>query len=594
MKKIVFAFLLISTAFYAQNYEKNWNKVIENENNGKIKSANAIVAKIHKKAVADKNEVQIIKCFFYESKYLQVVDENAQTKIINNLKAEIEKASIPSKAILNLVYAKCLSDYFNNYEVIDTTAVVVDTASTVLSNDEISIDSTKVNDFNTEEETSKIFEKTLENEAVLKATPLTNYEAIFNFFTLEKFKKENLYDYLLKENIAFYTEKINEWEIQPEDFTKYKNFLLGNSGAFITLNLDFIKDENLKKTLSLYQKLEVDAPTIDNQLERILFCSKYLLKSDEDLLNALITLEKETKKASQLQKIQLEKATIYAKLASKETHPDYNNKANSELDRVLAIQNNSNAYKLAIQNKEELLSKNIEIELQKYIYNKENTRAFIRYKNSNNLTISFFKINYSKIAEFHNTPNKRDSLVNQIVTNKKPLITKNYQLIDKKDYFEYTTEVLLPQLETGSYLVYFESDTNSKDKKGFGYETITVSNIAVLANSKGDTEYYTVLDRKTGKNIPDASLKSAYFDIKTNAYGLASYKRKEGNNSYNNFPIKLATANDTILISKNYLAYISDYSENNEDKNFKAKIEFYLDRAIYRSGKPCITKELRC
>ena len=77
----------------------------ENENNGKIKSANAIVAKIHKKAVADKNEVQIIKCFFYESKYLQVVDENAQTKIINNLKTEINRASIPSKAILNLVYA---------------------------------------------------------------------------------------------------------------------------------------------------------------------------------------------------------------------------------------------------------------------------------------------------------------------------------------------------------------------------------------------------------------------------------------------------------------------------------------------------------
>ncbi len=111
MRNILFAFLLISTSFYAQNYEKNWNKVIENENNGKIKSANAIVAKIHKKATGDKNEVQIIKCFFYESKYLQVVDENAQSKIINNLKAEINRASVPSKAILNLVYAKFLSDY---------------------------------------------------------------------------------------------------------------------------------------------------------------------------------------------------------------------------------------------------------------------------------------------------------------------------------------------------------------------------------------------------------------------------------------------------------------------------------------------------
>ena len=164
MKKILFAFLLISTSFYAQNYEKNWNTVIENENNGKIKSANTVVAKIHKKAVADKNEVQIIKCFFYESKYLQVVDENAQTKIINNLKAEINQASIPSKAILNLVYAKCLSDYSDSY--IHTTAVVVDTAA-VVADEEASADSAKVNDFNSEEDALKIFEKTLENEAIL-------------------------------------------------------------------------------------------------------------------------------------------------------------------------------------------------------------------------------------------------------------------------------------------------------------------------------------------------------------------------------------------------------------------------------------------
>jgi hypothetical protein len=44
MKKIFSALILISSSMYAQNYEKNWNKVIENENNGKIKSATAIVS----------------------------------------------------------------------------------------------------------------------------------------------------------------------------------------------------------------------------------------------------------------------------------------------------------------------------------------------------------------------------------------------------------------------------------------------------------------------------------------------------------------------------------------------------------------------
>ncbi|REG98171.1 alpha-2-macroglobulin family protein [Flavobacterium aquicola] len=583
MKNIVFIFFLISTSFYAQNYEKNWNKVIENENLGKVKTANKIVDKIHKKAFAKKEEVQIIKCFFFKSKYRQVLDENAKKLILTDLKTQINQVSIPSKAILNLIYAKCMNDSNNDYE---TYAVVVDTASAEADDTEAVTDTTEAKNVITENDIAKLFEKTLDNEAVLKATPLSNYEPIFDFFTLEKFKKENLFDYLLKENISFYKSKINEWQFESKEYEAHKNILLGNTDSFTKLNLDFIKDENLKKVLSLFQKLENDAPSIENKLERILFCSQYLIKSDEDLLNALITLEKETKEAIELQKIQLEKANIYSRLASKGSHPDYNTKAVSELENVLKSNNNSNAYKMAVQKKEELLSKNIQAELQKYIYSNENSRAFIRYKNSSNLTISFFKIDYSKIAEFYNTPNKKDSLAAKIVTTKKPTVTKNYQLIDKKDYFEYTTEVLLPQLETGSYLVYFESESDSKDKKGFGYETITVSNISVLANSKNGNECYTVLDRKTGKPMENVSLKSSYFDIKTNEDGLANYKPKENKNSnYNPYPILLTTANDTILIAKNYLAYASDYSENDEDESFRGKVEFYLDRAIYRPGQ---------
>lgn len=582
MKKIVFVFLLITSAFYAQNYEKNWEKVIHFENEGKIKSANEIVDKIHKKALAKKDEVQIIKCFFYKSKYRQVLDENAKVKILNDLKTQINQVSIPSKAILNLIYGKCLNDYNEDYE---NFAVVVDSVAVVGESNEVTLDSIEVDNFNKEDEIVKIFEKTLENEAVLKATPLSNYEAIFDFFTLEKFKKENLFDYLLKENITFYKAKIYEWNIDSKEYLAYKTDLLGNTNLFTKLNLDFIKDENIVKVLSLYQKLELDSPTFENQLERILFCNQYLLKSDEDLLNTLISLEKDTKEVTALQKIQLEKASIYIKLASKETHPDYNNKAILELENILTTKNESNSYKLAIQKKEQLLTKTIQLELQKYSYNQENTRAFIRYKNTNNVTISFFKINSSTLNEYRTKASKIDSIAKQITANQKAIATKKYELVDKKDYFEYSTEVLLPQLETGSYLVYFESESNTNDKKGFGYETITVSNLSVLANTKGESEYYTVLDRKTGKPMENVRIKSKDFDIKTDSQGLAIYKRVQNNNSPYNSPIDLMTDKDTIQIYKNYITYTYDYSEKNEDENFKGKVEFYLDRAIYRPGQ---------
>ena len=46
-----------------------------------------------------------------------------------------------------------------------------------------------------------ILKKSLENELVLKNTPLSKYDQIFDYSTLEEFKSENLFDYIIKENI---------------------------------------------------------------------------------------------------------------------------------------------------------------------------------------------------------------------------------------------------------------------------------------------------------------------------------------------------------------------------------------------------------
>ena len=576
MKKILYAFLIISTSFYAQNYEKNWNKVIENENNGKIKSANAIVNKIHKKAIADKNEVQIIKCFFYESKYLQVVDENAQTKIINNLKAEIENASISSKAILNLVYAKCLSDYLNKNRYSIRRRTQIDSTSNHFL-------TWAGKDF--EKEIQITYEQSLENDTVLSKTPLANYEAIFDFFTLEKFKKMSLLDYLIKENISVYTLKIKHWEIQKKNFTPYAKQLLGKSENFIQLNFDFVKDENLKKALVLFQKQEINTPTAENQLERIKFCSNYILKSDEDFLKSLNRIQKETKEEIIAQKIQFEKATIYSKLASKENHPDYNLKAISVLDSITNFNNNSNPYNLALEKKQEIRAKSLTVQLQKQLYNKENSRAFISYRNVGNLKISFYKISQKTAISFVHTLTTNDSIANAIATKNKAIASFEHQLTNKNDYFEYTTEIALPQLTTGSYLVYFESDSDAKDQKAFAYETITVSNLSVLAWQKNKEEFYQVLDRKTGKPLENVSIQSPTFSIKTLKNGIAIYIRPDSKNdySYRYETLKLSSEGDSLQINKNYLKSYYEYAKENDD--LIGKVEFYLDRAIYRPGQ---------
>lgn len=575
MKNILFIFLLISSSLFAQQSDKKWDKVIAFENEGKIKSANEIVSEIYKKAVIEKDEVQMIKCFFYQSKYLLVVDENAQSKILNNLKSEINRVSVPSKAILNFVYAKCLNDYYNR------NAYKIQRRTNTAFPDE---DFLTWTESNFKSQIDLALKKTLENEALLKSTLLEKYETIFDFFTLEKFKKETLFDYLLKENLIFYKPKVRQWEFTKSDFTPYKNELLGKSADFIKINFDFVTNENLRYVLALYQKQEVHNPTGDNQLERMQYCKNTLLESDEDYLPALNNLQKEIKDAILVQRIQLEKALFYSQKASKETHPDYNIRSISLLDSIISVNNRSNAYKLAVQQKDNILSKSLTIELQKYIYSDENTRAFVRYKNVADLKVSFYKINQKQLLDLRNIYPKKDTLVSAIIRKSQTVATKTYSLVNKNDFFEYATELLLPQLKTGSYLVYFESDSDTKDEKAFAYQTISISNLSILASQNHTGETFQVLDRKSGKPLENVNIKSTHFNLKTNKNGIASHHQKKF--IYNNNDIHLATINDTILIQKNYINYVNDYSgENKNDLDFKGKVEFYLDRAIYRPGQ---------
>lgn len=613
MKNILFAFLLFSATLFAQQNDKKWAKAITYENEGKIKSANEVVAKIYKKAVAKKDEVQMIKCFFYQSKYIQILEENAQNKIITNLKTDINRVSIPSKAILNLIYAKYLKDYLNYGEpyAVDSTAVVVDYAAAVVDSaaaliDEAvaqidttavvidtayaSIDSVAVPQSDyiptkmiSENDVIAAFEKTLENEAILKATPLINYKAVFDFLVLEKFKKENLYNYLLQENIDFYTEQIQRWTIQEIDFINQRNYLLGNSELFLNLNLDLVKEGNAKKVLSLYKKKEANDPSIENQFKRAKFCYNYLLKSDENFNTFLDQLEKETQDKNLIQDIKLQKAEILIEKASKELYPNNNIEALKIIDEIIKIDDDSNASKLASLKKREIISKLLSVKLQKNSYQNENTRAYINYKNVNQFTISFYKIDLSRMIQFYQlSESKKDSLVNLIIQKQSKINSKTYNLIDQKDYFNHSTEVLLPKLDIGNYLVYFESDSDTKDQKASGYEIITTSNISVLASKKDQTETYQVLDRKSGKPLENVTVEFSDKISKTDVNGQASFQIMS--NDYNYKPIKFSHANDSIIIHKNYIPYTPNYKITSNEKT-NTKVEFYLDRAIYRPGQ---------
>ncbi|MBZ4036464.1 carboxypeptidase-like regulatory domain-containing protein [Flavobacterium sp. 17A] len=573
MKNILIVFLLISSVLFGQQNDKKWKQVIDLENDGKVKSANKIVTSIYKKAVRQKNEVEMIKCFFYQSKYLQAIDENAQTKIINNLKNEIDHVSIPSKAILNLVYAKCLQDFSKKefYSIYDRTN------TTYLESDFL----TWSNDY-LQKQIETAYTNSLQNEVTLKNTLLNNYEKIFHYSVFNEFKNKTVYDYALAENIAYYSSKIYEGQIEKSDFTSYKRELLGNSGEFIKLNLGFVKNEKLEKVLSLYQKQEASQPTIENQWERVKFCAKYLLIIDTDYISFLNNFQKKIADKNLIEKIQLEKAMTYYKLSSKKLHPDYKIKSVAILDSILASNIHSNTYKLALEQKSVIKSESLSIDLQENTYEGENTRAQIHYNNIDSLKISFFKITQKQFLELQSVEHYADIRSHNIIKNMHPILTQDYLLPSKKDYYNYSTEVLLPKLGKGTYVVYFESDSYKKNTKSNSFGFITITDIAVLSSKNKSKILFQVVNRKTGMPLENVTVKLNEETARTDKNGISYLENLPTNYRSDGF-VEFSTSNDTLSIVKRTLNNVYGYYETTEKP--KGNVKFYLDRAIYRPGQ---------
>src|SRR5690606_4022948 len=208
------------------------------------------------------------------------------------------------------------------------------------------------------------------------------------------------------------------------------------------------------------------------------------------------------------------------------------------------------------------------------------SRAFIRHKNVDTLYVSVYK--NSNSIFFDKYTNSNDSLIKTIISNQIPEKTFKYALQNKKDYFEYTTEVLLPKFEKGDYLLVFGHSTSSKDKQSFKVEYIRfrVSNIYLNYIQHKKTVEFLVLDRKTGKPIPGATVHFDTNSATTDKNGeviIKSPKTKHGEN---------------VTVSVNYnddhfFTSIYNYSfyHDDEDDEWNVMSTIYTDRSIYRPGQ---------
>ena len=453
MRKILFLLILINSFNLFAQYEDKWKEVYQLELDGKIKSAQEKVQEIYKKAKRKNDEVQIIKCFFYLSKFEQVFDEKAQTTIINNVQKEINEAKPVSKALLSFIYITILEDYYkNNYGIIKNRT---------------NIETKKSKDFLTwtvidfSKEINQYYEQLLVNEKELRVTNIKIYNAVFDISHSVDIKNYSIYDFLAQKKANYLKSRITSWkQKKSSDFEKELLTFYNKPDAFVKYDTKKLEDENFRKLISFLQNNE-KYYLEQNNYEKIDFAYferlKYVRESiwnEEYYLDKVEDLEKSTSNIFLKQFLRIERLKYYQTKTYKNGEINLYNNALALVDTILNTKVNINALAEAENIKLEILKKSLSVSIPKISYSEQNTRAFINFKNVDSITISYFefpqKWNYVFKNYYYSTSEKwinKDSIIQTFVKNNKPLKSQKIKLPNKHDYFEYSTEILLEKLE---------------------------------------------------------------------------------------------------------------------------------------------------
>ncbi|MET2983896.1 alpha-2-macroglobulin family protein [Aureibaculum conchae] len=591
--------LLFSTtlkAQYSDNYSKDWYKVESFEIEGLPKSALAEVEKIYKKAKKDKNNPQLIKTLLYKSKFALTLEEDAQLEIIKRLKKEKASLPFPAKNVLESIIADIYWQYFqqNRWKFYNRT----NTAKKVDSTDFRTWDLQTIF-----EETHSHFQASLESAISLQETDLKQFNSILHPQENSKTYRPTLYDFLAHRAIDFY--KTDERNLNRPSY----KFEIDNP-ELLAPNSEFVKNQLYAKdslsqqlhALRLYKNLTLahlkdkdPAALVTLTLERLDFvrANATFNTKDEVYLQTLNALKEQYNEHEIVAEIDYKIAVYLDNEASaydpiKNTNQWKRQEALKICEKAIARFPKSTGAEKCKSLQSQILNPSLQITAEKFIPINKPARLLVNYKNTEQLYFTALKISKSQQRKFNEIyqDDKKIAFIRKLKVVKK----WNANLKNESDYLQHNTEVLLPELEGGNYMIFTSTNKSISEKFTYGYTFTQVSNIALIENKLEGKNIYQVVDRNTGKPLQDAK-------VNIRNYNAGRYNKPINKNlisdSKGQVHFKNTVYRNNVIITvnhKNDKAIFGEYYmyENRKRKlteNKSSRIFLFTDRSIYRPGQ---------
>ncbi len=514
---IIFIVICISNLFVmnGQNeYLSDWKKVKDFDRQGLPKSALEIVETIHQNAKTASNDNQIIKSFLHKAKYTLTLEENAQLRIIKDLKTEINTSTFPKKNILESILATLYWQYFqqNRWKFYNRTR------TTEKSDKE---------DFRTWDletlfaEVHAHYKKSLENGVLAQQTDLKKFDQILTTEEDSKKYRPTLYDFLSHQALQFYkTPETNitkpSYAFVIDDPRYLQPHTLFSSLKIETkdsLSLQFNALKIYQNLLKFHSRRSTPEAITEVNIERINFVYEHAVFTDKDAV-LLQSLRSEKEKlgshvTSALYNYEI--ARLYKKQGttySPENNETYRWKLKEALElcketikKFPKSRGANTCHALTTQ----ILQGELDIKVEKYMPVQTPGRLLISYKNLDKLYFRALKVTPTQLKNFEKLYQVNDQV--KFFNSLKASASWEAEIRNESDYQKHTTEVIIPKLDHGTYFIVGTKNNTLDNESMFSYGKTQISNIALVENKTAEQTIFQVLDRNTGRPIANASVR---------------------------------------------------------------------------------------
>lgn len=578
------------------NYDEEWVEVYKLELQGLSRSADSLVSEIYKTATIENNEPQVVKSLIYQSKFLLITEEDAELKLINRLIEEAAQRVAPARNVLQSILADLLNKYYerHRYQYYSRTQTAEKINKT---------------DFRTWDhgtmiaEIHKYYQLSLLEEQLLQQTDLAVYSEILDEFGGSKFVRPTLFDFLAHRALGFYKSS-DPYSTDPVDnFTIDDPSLISNNEVFIQEQISSSDSLSFElNALNLYQRLTTfhledtnPEPLVLLSIERLAFIhSKAIFDRKEELyltsLQSLREIYKEYEVAAEVDYVIA--MYLYRQAQDYQNEPKENRwKAKEALDicqRAIVQYPTSEGATKCKELAHKIQSPTIHILTEAFVSRSYDSKVLVNYKNIEQLYFSVYELDIEHPENFQQI--KNDSIRRTEIQKLQKIHQWTVSLRNEDDYQEHSSEVVIPKLETGQYIIVASTNLNLNNESTYGVGHVQATDIVLITDEEKGASKFQVVDRNNGRPLNDATIhlsnkRSRYAQntidktLTTYRNGMASFYPTQ---YYNDVTITVDYKND-LAVFKN--TYVSKSYRNTYEERDVAQIFLFADRSIYRPGQ---------